>query len=124
MRRTLASILAAVVSFPLIAPLLCADSDAQLPACCRRGGKHHCSMMAVGGGHTSPGPAFSAFQPKCPNYPAANTVSRKTGVALPGASQATFSLLFSRPALLLGTLDRGSVWRGGALLTRAPPAFS
>ena len=44
MRRIVASILAAVFSFALLAPALSGDTDAALPSCCRRSGKHHCSL--------------------------------------------------------------------------------
>jgi hypothetical protein len=95
MRRTLASILLTLLSFPLIAPLL-ANTDSSLPTCCRRNGKHHCSMMSMGS--PSPGPAVRTIQPKCPYYPAANTIPGEPAVALLGISPAVFPLLFSRPA--------------------------
>ncbi|MFP5226776.1 MAG: hypothetical protein ACLGXA_04055 [Acidobacteriota bacterium] len=45
MRRALAVLLVTVFSLPLIAPAFASPpGDAQLPACCRRGGKHHCAM--------------------------------------------------------------------------------
>lgn len=47
MRRALALLLLVGFSFPLIAPLFAAGpSEASLPACCRRNGKHHCAMAA------------------------------------------------------------------------------
>jgi hypothetical protein len=50
MRRALATLLVMVFSLPLLAPLFAlTPGDAQLPACCRRDGKHHCAMsMEVG----------------------------------------------------------------------------
>lgn len=37
-----------VFSFPLIAPLFTSGpDDADLPACCRRNGKHHCAMAGM-----------------------------------------------------------------------------
>jgi hypothetical protein len=96
MRRALASILLALVSFPLIAPLLVAGTDANLPPCCRRNGKHHCSMMSMGEQESSSGPAASANQPKCPYYPAAHTVPGVPAAALPAGSTATIALHFSR----------------------------
>jgi hypothetical protein len=46
MRRLLSIWLFAVIVLPLIAPLLSngAAAESNLPACCRRNGKHHCMM--------------------------------------------------------------------------------
>jgi hypothetical protein len=73
MRRALASLLLALFSFPLISPMLRADTASNMPSCCRREGKHHCSM---GSADAASGPALQAVQPKCCNYPAA--------IAMPG----------------------------------------
>jgi hypothetical protein len=47
MRRVLSLCLFAVTLLPLLAPLLSVGAAAQagVPACCRRGGRHHCMMM-------------------------------------------------------------------------------
>jgi hypothetical protein len=48
MRRALAIFLLVGFSFPLIAPLFASGpSESSLPACCRRDGKHHCTMGAT-----------------------------------------------------------------------------
>jgi hypothetical protein len=67
MRPALASLLLALFSYPLIVPMLRADADATMPSCCRREGKHHCSM-----GHATAsqdGPAVDPVRPKCSSYP-------------------------------------------------------
>lgn len=47
MRRAPAALLLLVLSLPLITPLFASGVDeSQLPACCRRNGKHHCAMAA------------------------------------------------------------------------------
>jgi hypothetical protein len=48
LRRLLSILLFGATLLPLIAPMLSTGAMAQstLPACCRRGGKHHCSMSA------------------------------------------------------------------------------
>jgi len=48
----------------LAGPFLVEDHEANLPACCRRAGLHHCTL-AQGG--TDAGPAFAAA--RCPSYP-------------------------------------------------------
>jgi hypothetical protein len=65
MRRALASLLLVVLSLPLFAPLLIANALAELPACCLRDGKHHCSM----GGAASSDADGLHFQAKCPLFP-------------------------------------------------------
>lgn len=46
MRRAWAAILVVLFSYPLIAPAFASGpDDSQLPACCRRNGKHHCAMQ-------------------------------------------------------------------------------
>jgi hypothetical protein len=69
MRRTIAISLMMLFSWTLIAPLLASDADANLPACCRRNGRHHCMMrrmMQLTG--TQRG--FTAVSEKCPYRPA------------------------------------------------------
>ncbi len=50
MRRLLSILLLAAFALPLVAPLLALaqDPDAGLPACCRRHGQHHCTMLDRG----------------------------------------------------------------------------
>jgi hypothetical protein len=75
MRRVLASLLLAILSFPLIAQILLANTASDLPSCCRRDGKHHCHMEDMGGSeHTPDGPALKATQPKCPLFPKTQVV--------------------------------------------------
>ena len=67
MRRALAVVLLTIFSLPLIAPVLASTSDdAQLPACCRRGGKHHCAMTMEMTGVPS---RFKVVSEKCPYSP-------------------------------------------------------
>jgi hypothetical protein len=48
LRRLLSILLFGATLLPLIAPMLStgAVAESTLPACCRRGGKHHCAMSA------------------------------------------------------------------------------
>jgi hypothetical protein len=54
MRRFSATLLLALLLLGVALPLLQAQAGA-VPACCRRGGNHHCMMMSLGGdGFRSP----------------------------------------------------------------------
>jgi hypothetical protein len=67
MRRALAMLLLTLFSLPLIAPAFASSpDDSQLPACCRRGGKHHCAMGMEMGGIPS---RFHVVSEKCPYSP-------------------------------------------------------
>jgi hypothetical protein len=67
MRRVWSALLVLVFSLPLIAPaLVSAPDDSQLPACCRRHGKHHCAMNMEVGNIPS---GFHVVSEKCPYSP-------------------------------------------------------
>jgi hypothetical protein len=83
-RRLLALSLLLLFSFPLAAPLfaLSASSEANLPACCRRNGAHHCQMkMQETGTAAQQTTAFSTPM-KCPFYPGAATLVRHNDARL------------------------------------------
>jgi hypothetical protein len=65
-------------NLPMVSPLfaLAANSDVNLPACCRRNGIHHCNMQMQRA--ASSGAAFSGIPTKCPAYPRPATLVRIT----------------------------------------------
>jgi hypothetical protein len=70
MRRAPAALLLLVFSLPLIAPLLVsAPDESQLPACCRRDGKHHCAMAMAGMTLRNIPSRFTVVSEKCPCCP-------------------------------------------------------
>ena len=88
MRRVPAILLVFVFSFSLIGPALFVDAESNLPACCRRDGKHHCGMMAQDMAPTpSSGAAVDALRAKCPFFPSGGAVLPQPGAALLAASQ-------------------------------------
>jgi len=62
MRRCLSSLLLLLTLMTSVSPLL-ALTPQTLPACCRVGGKHHCTAVATLGGA-----GFHAQAPVCPFY--------------------------------------------------------
>jgi hypothetical protein len=84
-RRIPAVSLLLAVSFALIAPVVSAaagQSESDLPSCCRRDGKHHCSMADAS--DREPGtPALNRAPAKCGQYPRGKAVPivPQTGLA-------------------------------------------
>ncbi len=77
MRRVLSLVLVLFFGLGPLAPMLTAQDDTNLPACCRRHGAHHCAMSGDSQSQTqsqiyqdeSSTPAFAAPS-RCPHYPA------------------------------------------------------
>ena len=69
MQRGSAILLLVLFSFLLISPMLTADADSALPACCRKGGQHHCSMENMGQPDEVSGLALKSSSAKCPLFP-------------------------------------------------------
>lgn len=84
MRRVRALLLVFLFVFSLIGPAFFVDADSNLPACCRRNGKHRCGMMAE---TPSSGLSVHAPRTKCPLFPSGGTVLPHSGAALLTASQ-------------------------------------
>jgi hypothetical protein len=108
-------------SFPLILPLLAitAGSEANLPACCRRNGAHHClgKMLPA----TSSGTSLSAIPPRCPAFPAAITQARHNELSFPSPSFISTEIV-SHPAIKPQTQARASVAFNRSHPKRGPPA--
>jgi hypothetical protein len=64
MRRAIAISMMMLFSWMLIAPLLTPGPEANLPACCRGNGKHHCMMRMIRNNGNQKG--FTTVSEKCP----------------------------------------------------------
>lgn len=119
MRRILAITLLLLFALPAIAPLfaLSPNSDANLPACCRRNGKHHCMMPA----QALSGTNVAAPPMKCPFYPRAITTTRHSELSFNSASLIAAGLI-AHPAIHLQAEARARVARFCARQKRGPPA--
>jgi hypothetical protein len=70
MRRVPAALLLLALSLPLIAPLFAFGADeSELPACCRRNGKHHCAMNMATMALASVPSRYLVVSEKCPYSP-------------------------------------------------------
>jgi len=67
MQRWIASVVLCVMSWGPLAPMAIASTGDVVPACCHRGGKHHCSAMEVAAGASEDGaPHASTRLNPCP----------------------------------------------------------
>jgi hypothetical protein len=90
-RRLLADLVLLVILWGYVAPAALGATEADLPACCRGNGKHHCAMasMANRGGGTAP--VFRANSPQCP-YRLLGSVLHRSAM---GEARKLFSLVLS-----------------------------
>ena len=88
MRRIPAILLVFLFSFSLIGPALFVDAESNLPACCRRDGKHHCGMTDRDMAETPmSGMAADALRVKCRFFPSGGATLPHSRATLPAASQ-------------------------------------
>jgi hypothetical protein len=69
-KRALASLLLSVVTLPLL-PAFVETAASNIPACCRRNGKHHCSKTD-NDSQAASSIALRATNARCPLYPKAS----------------------------------------------------
>jgi hypothetical protein len=119
MRRG-ASILLLVIF--LLGPLSAAlgDSEAGLPACCRRNGAHHCSMGRLRAAILASGQPIATAPSTCPSYPGDNAL---TTAPLHGLASATTAAFVLRTAPLSPAVARAAarVTAARTRSSRAPP---
>ena len=92
MRRVCAILLLALFGFPLIEPMVRAESEPKLHACCLRGGKHQCAM----GNQATPG---QGIREKCPNFPGVTAIPSFSKTVFLNAAQVFFSGIVKHPAI-------------------------
>jgi len=124
LRRLLSIMLLAVFWLPLVSPLFALGQDmgANLPACCRRNGMHHCVMSM--GEHRQLAhldPQFAPPVKKCPYCPASVVSFHSNALAAP-AAQAIFAELVSHPASTAQTESKWRIAHDRARQKRGPPA--
>jgi hypothetical protein len=121
-RRVLSFILLLLFSFPLISPVLAltASSDANLPACCRRNGAHHCARTAHAADSSVTGTNLSATPQHCPAYPAVLTSARHGDLSF-HATSLIFAGIISHPTVRAQTQPRTRVALDISPQKRGPP---
>jgi hypothetical protein len=120
MRRSVAILLALVFSWILILPAFAGSAESNLPACCRKDGKHHCMMHPESSSASAA--AFVAVGKKCPYFPN-STAAAHVETFTPALNQAVFAGTVWRPTVSPQT-EAG--YRASHLRSkqkRGPPSF-
>ncbi len=122
MRRISAVLLLVLFGVSLLAPAFASEADSNLPACCRRAGKHHCSMAARSGSPQN-GPGFAA-NTVCPLYGQTSAMQSE-----PLLTFGPHAVSFQIPQIVYaGGATRSqpdlSAFRAKAHLQRGPPLFN
>ena len=123
MKKLLAIALLAAFGLPFVSPVfaLIAKTDTNLPACCRRNGKHHCMMsLSERERLVTRAPEFRAPVDKCPYCPAAVVFGSGTRF-VPPPSQAIFAALIAHPAVFAQTRSKLRISRTRSRQKRGPP---
>lgn len=121
-RRLLAILLLSVIDFPLIVPAVSAQTEPELPPCCRTAGKHKCALKRAAR-HGAAGVSVSSIGDRCPVTPATRAVRsslhayplKGTGAAFGGASLILAAPNYTQPDALAAP-DKAHYKRG-------PPAL-
>ena len=131
LRRLFAILLLIAVALPLVSPLfaLGQDAEANLPACCRREGKHHCAMNMSERKRPSADALHAAGQAQwqaparcCPCYPASTpAMSHRDLLGAPPA-EAIFAGLVSHPAGSVQTECKRRISLDRSRGKRGPPS--
>ena len=124
MRRAIAHSLLVIFSFLLMAPLFAPDAEANLPACCRKAGKHHCMMRGMETGMETSGSkqaGFTSVHEKCPCLPG-STGALHSVKYLPEAGQRFYVEVFFHPAYSPQTSARSRISLLRSHQKRGPPS--
>jgi hypothetical protein len=102
-------------------PAVLGDNDANLPACCRRNGVHHCAMASVRAAILASGKPIVTAPSTCPNYPGDNalTMAPLSGLVPTATAELALPAAFHSPSASRATA-RVSAARTRS--SRAPPA--
>ena len=126
MRKLISILLLAIFGLPFVSPVFAATakSETNLPACCRKNGKHQCMTSLEGQAPSaSTKPTLRAPQEKCPYYPASVFVSPHMDLGL-APSVATYAGIVSHPAVHAQTESKWRVARDRSRHKRGPPSVS
>lgn len=130
LRRLVAMLLLAVFGLPVVLASVAMGqgTEAGLPACCRRAGKHQCGM-SMGERNallsaTPEEPVWKAPLERCPYCPASPALSAHTDLLLPGAVLTGFGVAYGPAAVARPGQCCRRIARERARHKRGPPLNS
>jgi hypothetical protein len=123
-RKLFAILQLLLLSLPTFASVtaLRGGSDANLPACCRRLGTHHC-LMSPAERAAIAGVGFSAVPQPCPYCPKALPAAQHSP-ASPAPAALFFAQIASHPAGIAQTLAKRRIAQDRARQKRGPPTIA
>ena len=127
MRKLLSILLLALFGLPFVSPLfaLSGDAEGSLPACCRRGGAHHCAMMMGDRGD-------DGFTRGCGSVLRRRSVLTVRGLvssvhrdvmSMPVQADGLFASLMTHPAGVAQTESKWRISRDRSRQKRGPPSL-
>jgi hypothetical protein len=116
-RRAPAVLLLFFLSIPLLTPLVSAESESKLPACCRRDGKHGCSMDKRS---KAQGDGVASAKALCAQYPNAKAMPVSGAMDVPRAPMAV-AFVLSGPVATAQAEARYRISFSRAWQKRGPP---
>jgi len=121
MRRVWAAMLLVLFSLSLIGPAISAPNpESNLPACCRRDGRHHCAQT-VGQSGPSSGPVRVGA--RCASFRSLKTFSASGFVGIPPLVRTAYFTPARLPALRPQTRSLTAESFSRARQKRGPPTF-
>jgi hypothetical protein len=118
MRRWLAIPMMLLMLLPFAADFFGASAEASIPACCRRGGRHQCSM----GEGQSPDSRERVLREKCP-YSCTSVAVIVPASFTPAAAAAIYAGVLRHPSVSPQTDARHRISYDRARQKRGPPSL-
>ena len=124
MRRFLSISLLLLFSLPLVAPLFAASTaDANIRACCRRNGKHHCAMSATAQSAANDAAKLTvSLRERCP-YNLTSSIAAHLPFAPDEIQRTIYAGILSHPACHAQTKSLFRISSSRSHQKRGPPAL-
>jgi hypothetical protein len=94
MQRSIATALAFLFSWLLMAPVFAAPLQSGIPLCCRKGGSHQCTMQSPGSGES-----VHTVQAKCPYAYGSSTLASHCDAFAPATDESVYAGVVHHPAV-------------------------